>query len=527
MGASRVRLEGNERVSKPGAARIRDVRPAARVEVTVTVRHPELPAPGSPLTREELERRYAVSPDDSAAVRRALGRFGLTVSDGPAATGSLVVRGTAAQIEAAFEPRLGVYRGPTGAEFRGREGHLKIPRSLRGVVTGVFGLDQRRVAHRRLRAAQAAPGKTARPALGPADLERRYRFPAGDADGQTIAIAEFGGGYFADDVRRFCRRHGRDTPTITTVPVGLRPLTRERVAALPKDRRDEARGESREVMMDVEIVAGLCPKANLKVLFARFDQKGWIDLLDRVIALEPAPVAVSVSWGSAEDDSDWSSAARQAINHRLHAAALLGITMCVATGDDGSGDQMQDDRGHVHFPASSPFVLAVGGTMLERDDREVVWWNAPGDRSEPRGGSTGGGVSVAFERPSWQRVRPVRSVNPDARDGRTVPDVAALAGLPGYSLIYNGRPTMNGGTSAAAPLWAALIARIAAARAPNKPSPFLTPLLYDRRRRAAFRDITEGHNTSPQPGRGYHARPGYDAVSGLGVPDGEALLASL
>jgi len=391
----------------------------------------------------------------------------------------------------------------------------------------VFGLDQRRVAHRRLRAAQSPPGNTARPPLGPAELEQRYRFPAGEAEGQTIAIAEFGGGYFADDVQRFCRRHSRDTPAITAIPVGLRPLTRERLAALPKERRDEARGESREVMMDVEIVAGLCPKARLQLLFAPFHQKGWIDLLDRAITLEPTPVALSVSWGSAEDDADWSPAARQAINHRLHAAALLGITVCVATGDDGSGDQMQDDRGHVHFPASSPFVLAVGGTMLGHDDREVVWWNAPGDRSQPRGGSTGGGVSVEVERPSWQRVRRVRSINPGAHDGRMAPDVAALAGLPGYSLVYNGRPTMNGGTSAAAPLWAALIARIAAARAPSERTPFLTPLLYERRRRAAFRDITEGHNTSPQPGRGYHARPGYDAVSGLGVPDGEALLRAL
>jgi kumamolisin len=530
MAASHVRLEGNERAPKPDAVRVRGVRASSRVEVTVTVRHPELPPPGAPLTRDEFERQYAVSPDDTAAVRRALGRFGLTVSDGPPATGSLVVRGTAAQIEAAFEPRLGVYRSATGREFRGRDGDLKIPRSLHGILTGVFGLDQRRVARRRLRAAAAAPpgADPDAPPLGPAELERRYRFPDGDAGGQTIAIAEFGGAYFPDDVRRYCRRHGRDAPAVTAVPVGLRPLTRERIAALPSERRDEARGETREVMMDVEIVAGLCPKATLRVLFAPFHQKGWIDLLDRALALDPAPVALSVSWGSAEDCSDWSPAARRAINHRLHAAALRGITVCVATGDDGSGDQMQDDRGHVHFPASSPFVLAVGGTMLEHDEREVVWWNHPGDRSERRGGSTGGGVSVEFPRPEWQRVRRVGSINPGARDGRTVPDVAALAGLPGYSLIYNGRPTMNGGTSAAAPLWAALIARIAARR-PDVAPAFLTPLLYERRtrRRSAFRDVTHGHNTSPQPGRGYHARDGYDAVSGLGVPDGEALLASL
>ncbi len=526
MAAAHIRLEGNERKPKPGAVRIRDVPATAPVEVTVTVRHPDLPVPGAPMTHDQFARNHAASPDDTAAVERVLGRYGLIVSDATAATGSLVVSGTAAQIEAAFEPRLGVYRTAGGREFRGRAGHVKIPRALRDVVTGVFGLDRRRVARRRLRAAQAAPGASKLEPLGPAELERRYRFPAGHGEGQTIAIAEFGGGYFPADLRRYCHEHGRHVPHVTTVPVGLRPLTRRHIADLPTDRRAEARGESGEVMMDVQIVAGLCDKAEIYVLFAPFDQKGWIDLLDRVMTLDPSPVTVSVSWGSAEDSDDWSPAARRAINHRLHAAALLGITVCVATGDDGSGDQMQDDRGHAHFPASSPFVLAVGGTMLE-DDREVVWWNEPGDRSERRGGSTGGGVSAEFERPHWQRVRRVHSVNPGAIDGRTIPDVSALAGLPGYALVNSGRKTMNGGTSAATPLWAALIARIAARR-PDRRAQFLTPLLYaPARRRSAFRDITHGHNTSPQPGRGYHAREGFDAASGLGVPDGEGLLASL
>lgn len=540
MPASHVRLEGSERPPGRGAVRLGDVRAGSPVEVTVTVRHPELPPPDSPLSRAELEDRYVVSSTDTAAVKRVLGRFGLTVEVVSPATGSLMARGTAAQIQAAFRPGLGVYRSGGGVRYRGREGHVEIPRALRGIVTGVFGLDQRRVAHRRSRAAAAVPGVAGRAApepLGPAELERLYRFPAGDGKGQTIAIAEFGGGYFPDDVRRFCRLHGRDVPAITTVPVGLRPLTRERIAALSADRRAEARGESREVMMDVQIVAGLCPGASIQVLFAPFHQKGWVDLLDRAIGLDPPPVALSVSWGSAEDSDDWSPAARLAINHRLHAAALLGITVCAAAGDNGSGDGVGDDRGHVHFPASSPFVLAVGGTMRDHR-REVVWWNAPGDQSEPRGGSTGGGVSAEFDRPVWQRVRRVRSINPGARDGRTIPDVAALAGLPGYELVWNGRRTMNGGTSAATPLWAALIARVASRR-PGEPPVFLTPLLYARGRggrdgrdgrvrgRSAFRDITEGENTSPQPGRGYRAGPGYDAVSGWGVPDGKALLASL
>jgi kumamolisin len=164
-------------------------------------------------------------------------------------------------------------------------------------------------------------------------------------------------------------------------------------------------------------------------------------------------------------------------------------------------------------------------------DQEVVWWNAPGDRSARHGGSTGGGVSVEFERPTWQNVS-VRSLNARSIDGRTVPDVAALAGAPAYSFMFKGRTTRGGGTSAAAPLWAALIARIAASSHGVMPA-FLTPLLYQPgpsgriRGMYAFVDVTQGNNKSPQPGRGYRARRGYDAVTGWGVPDGQALLASL
>src|SRR5262249_12897613 len=161
------------------------------------------------LTRQQLEADHSVSPDDTAAVKRVLGRYGLTVSDAAAATGSLVVSGTAAQIEAAFAPGLGVYRTAGGREVRGREGHVKIPRALPGVVTGVFGLDERRVARRRVRERQGGRARSisSQQPLGPADLERRYRFPEGRGEGQAIAIAQFGGGYFPADLRRYCHEH--------------------------------------------------------------------------------------------------------------------------------------------------------------------------------------------------------------------------------------------------------------------------------------------------------------------------------
>jgi kumamolisin len=426
-------------------------------------------------------------------------------------------------MQAAFHPNLGVYHSDDQGEFLGREGDLTVPQELDGVVEGVFGLDQRRVAKRRTTetAAAAAP-------LKPGDLIKRYNFPIGDGAGQHAAIAEFGGGYFSTDLQAFAAKYGLPVAPVQTVAVNLKPETLQQIEGMPVQRRNQELDISAEVNMDVQILAALCPKANISVYFATFDQKGWVDLLNKVIS--DRPVVLSISWGLAEDNPDWSAAARTAINQRLAAAATLGITICVSAGDDGSGDEMTDGRAHVDFPASSPYVLSVGGTMLEGGS-EVTWFEAPGTRSAG-GGATGGGVSVIFDRPVWQNES-IASVNAGSFQGRVVPDVAALAGPPLYDLILAGTDSPNGGTSASAPLWAALITLINAALPASQAQRFLTPLLYQngadgKPRGSACRDIVVGQNaSSPQPGVGYSASAGYDAVTGWGVPDGQALLAAL
>jgi kumamolisin len=197
---------------------------------------------------------------------------------------------------------------------------------------------------------------------------------------------------------------------------------------------------------------------------------------------------------------------------------------------------MPDTRAHVEFPGSSPFVLAVGGTMLHGHgtaQSEVVWWEAPGQRLARRGGATGGGVSALFDRPAWQPEHLI-SLNHGSIAGRIVPDVAALAGAPYYELTLLGHSSPAGGTSAATPVWASLIARIDAALPAAKRQRFRAPMLYHKTAsgstigEAGCTDITAGHNTShPQPGKGYVAGKGYDAVTGWGVPNGKALLAAL
>jgi kumamolisin len=536
MADTHVVIEGGKRPTMADAEWACELAPSAPVTATLTLRGPALPDPGPALSRDEFQRDYAASADDIATVKQTLERFGLRIEQESALSRSVIVSGTAGQIEEAFRPGLGIYRSAGQGKFRGREGEVQVPVELDGIVTGVFGLDQRRVARRSNSGGQAgdqAAGQAGGQAhcagpkpFGPAELESHYRFPAAARVDETIAIAEFGGGLFDDDLAAFCARYGRPCPRPTVAPLGLKPLSRADISALPQAKRELAQAESREVTMDVEIVAGLCPGAHIIVYFATFDQKGLVDVLNAVISGNPAAaVVLSVSWGLAEDGPGWSKAALTAINERLQAASVMGITVCAASGDDGASDQVHDGRVHVHFPASSPYVLAVGGTMLDGEE-ELVWWEDPGEGTAGgRGGSSGGGVSVEFPRPPWQTV-PVASLNPDSIAGRIVPDVAALAGSPNYELVIDGRLAPTGGTSAATPLWAALSARITALRRSRASPAFLAPLLYKAGCRLAFTDITRGCNRTPHV-RGYKATTGYDAPSGWGVPDGQAVLRCL
>jgi kumamolisin len=276
------------------------------------------------------------------------------------------------------------------------------------------------------------------------------------------------------------------------------------------------------------------------VYFSDFSEQGWVDILAAAIHdKQNAPTVLSISWGMAEDDPSWSQGAIDAISDSLKAAALLGITVCVASGDDGSGDQETDGHAHVDFPSSSPYVLAVGGTNLRvrgGQPVEVVWKDGDGTRNDG-GGSTGGGVSTHFARPVWQKVN-ITSVNPGAIVGRVVPDVAAEAQTDGtttgYFFVSDGKPGLNGGTSAATPLWAALIARINAARGDGKRVGYLTPILYQALPAggsgtvgaSGCTDITSGNNITAPVG-GYTATTGFDAVSGWGSPNGTKLLDAL
>jgi kumamolisin len=407
-----------------------------------------------------------------------------------------------------------------------------VPAELEGVVSAVIGLSQRRIIRPKRVAKDQNRLADILPAATPADIEKIYDFPKGTAAGQKIAIAEFGGGYIASDLKAYCKKFDLHMPDVQAISVNSPAYTWSQMKKLPRSEREQQFLCADEVMLDTEIIAGLCPHAKIKIYFATFDQKGFVDLLNKVIA--DRPVVLSISWGVTEDASDWSTVARTAINERLALAAAHGITVCVSSGDDGAGDGRRGKRARVDFPASSPYVLGVGGTQIGGVNgrlEEVTWWFTPGTRLG-HGGSTGGGVSGIFDRPKWQNVR-IKSANRGAKNGRVVPDVAALAEGPRYSYVLFGKTERCAGTSASAPVWAALIARVNQKLPKAKKQRFLTPLLYRKLANgktlgsAVCRDIVVGNNRTEPPGFGYSAKRGYDAVTGWGSPNGKALLKKL
>lgn len=529
-------VPGSNRVPLPGARALGPCNRHATIEVLLKLRPktalPELRGrPATTMTREQLAATYGASEQDIDTVVHAFEKFGLKMVEKDPAACTVLLSGTAEQMENAFQVRLLEYEHPNG-NYRGRVGQVHVPTELSGIVEGVFGLDNRRVAHRRRhRHTHAAHARDVSSVPAdwyiPSELAEHYNFPPGDGSGQTIGLLEFGGGYFPDDLKQFCDVAGVAIPEVVVVSAD----------GTSTSQSDGAEGE---VMLDVEVVAGICPKATIAVYFAQFTEKGWIRVLDTVIQdSKNNPAVLSISWGFAEDALIWTRQAMAAVNEALKKAALLGITVCVASGDDGSSDAVDDGHAHVDFPASSPYVLAVGGTTIPGKNSgkpDICWKEGTGVR-DSGGGSTGGGVSAVFERPNWQEGITVQPVNPGGFVGRCIPDIAANAdwNASPYLLVVDGGAQPNGGTSAATPLCASLVALINAARGPGKQLGYLTPLLYQTAGpgiggptigAAGCTDVVSGDNITDKIG-GYSAGPGYDAVCGWGTPDGKKLMAAL
>jgi kumamolisin len=457
------------------------------------------------LTRERFASAYGAAEEDVEAVRRTATDSEVRVGAVDLARRAIRLSGPIGALNRLFGTEVLVFEGP-GGRFRGRVGALHLPPGLEGRVIGVFGLDQRPQMQTHFRVAQ-----TSGISYSPLQVAAAYSFPSGSTGaGQTIAILEFGGGFQNDDLQKFFQGVGLPTPNVTVVSVD----------GATNSPTGNANGPDGEVELDIEMAGAIAPGAQIVVYFAPNTDQGFLDALTTAIHdASNHPNLVSISWGGPE--STWTAQATTTFNQACEDATAMGITVTAASGDDGATDGEPTGTLAVDFPASAPYVLGCGGTrlLLDTEDadeitEEVVW----NDLSDGEG-ATGGGVSQLFPRPSYQSSAAVPT-GEGGYSGRGVPDVAGDADpQTGYSVYVDGAPTVIGGTSAVAPLWAGLIARLN--QALGAPLGFLQPLIYVAPESGTFHEITEGNNG------GFDAEPGWNACTGLGSPDGAALLSAL
>ncbi|KNE75384.1 Kumamolysin [Candidatus Burkholderia crenata] len=451
-------IAGSDKPQPEGARCLGACKPDEKIEVVVMLRRQNEDAfrqlmqkinsgaaDAVPVSREEFSKRFGASASDVARTEAFAKAHGLTVVRADPGARSVVLSGTIAQFSTVFGVKLKRFEHHAIGEYRGRTGPVNVPEDMKDLVTAVLGLDSRPQVrpHFRFR----PPFKTARSesstSYTPLDLARLYDFPGGDGSGQCVGIIELGGGYSESDLSAYFSQLGVAPPNVVAVGV-------DQANNAPSGNPN---GPDGEVTLDIEIVGAIVPGARIAVYFTANSDAGFIDAVNHAIHDDSnKPSVISISWGGPE--TNWTSQSQNTFDEVLQSAAALGVTVCAASGDSGSSDGASDGD-HVDFPASSPYVLACGGTHLLASASEIrgeVVWN-DGDQ----GGAGGGGVSAVFALPVWQSGLNVTRVSgaKSALTKRGVPDVAGDASpLTGYDVIIGGTQTVVGGTSAVAPLWA-------------------------------------------------------------------------
>ena len=512
MTSDYVELPGSYREppkETPAIASVRAVNPSEEIEISIYLKDRE-PDPLSqpPLTTQSVQppqnlnaQRLQEYKHDIDAISKFVSTSGLSIVKIDASRRLIKVSGTADKLEAAFRTKLHYYNdGKT--PFRARAGSLSVPSDVVNSIEAVLGLDTRPIANPKL-TRHANPHAI----VGhlPNEVAKLYGFPttAGMGAGQCISLIELGGGYRDSDNKGAFAAMGLEPPTVVSISVS---------GGMNKPGVDT--GADGEVALDIQVAGGAAPGAKIAVYFALNTTQGFVDAITRAIHDGVnRPSIISISWGSAE--ANWADQDLAAMATAFRDAARLNVTVLAAAGDNLATDGVADGRAHTDFPASSPYVLGCGGTVIDtvanNIQSERVWNN--GDSG------TGGGKSDKFDLPPYQAEANIpKSVN-DNRVGRGVPDIAANADPnSGYKVVVGGVGAPIGGTSAVAPLWAGLFALIN--ESCGKPVGLAHPLLYGNS--VAFRQITAGNNKDGQIG--YVAGPGWNACTGLGAPQGADLL---
>lgn len=508
------------------------------------------------LTNEQLVEKFGPSEKAVTEITKFANDHKLNIEMDPR-SGRAVLSGEAGKFQDAFQIPLKEYTTPDGTTFRGRQGALAIPDSLHRHIEGVYGLDNRPHARSYARflpmpeqtaeMGQASkfvePRDGGRVATNPADAPKggeapksgeapkgdapgggqaeprarigylsteiadAYKFPKqGMGENTSVSIIQLGGGMDMLNEAAYYKQHGLPMPEIKLVSVSGASTS---PSGIPR--------YDGEVALDSQIIGGIAPKAQQKIIFAPNTDAGFIDAVTRgtfEAAGERPTTAISISWGQAEEA--WTPQAMQGLSTAFKKAAMKGISIFAAAGDDGAVDNAPSGKFNTDYPASDPNVTAAGGTRLLIERGQIsseMAWNSSG-------GATGGGISQKFPRPDFQKDLniPKNPQNPNFL-GRGVPDIAGNADpSTGWKIKVGGVDQLSGGTSAVAPMFAGLSLRISSIIGQNT-GPW-NPFLYRQGMGggAIYNDIIMGHNN------GYSTAFGWDPVTGWGSVNGTAML---
>lgn len=478
---------------------------------------------GKYLTPEEFVERFAPTQEDYDKVIAYAQSLGLTVTGTHSNRTLLNVRGPTRSIETAFNLHLHQYQMPNGRKFYAPNNNPEVPVAIASIIDGIVGLDNSAVWRPFNRRKQTTGESLVSNATShsfpsgpgggysPSDLWTAYNLKGVSANGsgQIIALFELAG-YQASDINEYTKHFGLPAANLKNILV---------------DGGSGSGGDGdAEVTLDIELAIALAPESQIYVYEGPNSDQGVLDTYNR-IATDNLAKQVSTSWGMGENLT--SAQFLQAENAIFQQMAAHGQTIYAAAGDSGAYDNYDNNSSKslvVDDPASQPYVVGVGGTSLIVDSgsgayaSEVVWNDGLGN------GAGGGGVSVVWPIPSWQsKVSTVYS-----KSHRNVPDVSLNADTnTGYAIYFSGQWTIYGGTSCAAPLWAAFTARVNQELVSNQKPVlgFANPILYaigaGSSYSSNFHDITSGDNLY------YSASRGYDNATGWGSFNGTNLFATL
>lgn len=395
---------------------------------------------------------------------------------------------TVSDFQDAFHVIIAVYETVNHHSFLTHISPLCAPNEVASVISYVSGLSvEERIERRTPTAPQSKSedGTDWSAGISVLDLAAHYNFPEdATGKGQCIGIIELGGEFSKSDIETYFEALDIPTPKIKVI------------GKPPKPKSDAANAE---VALDIQIAAALAPDAKIVVYYS----KTIIDAL-RIIVKDKVnkPSVVSISWAAQE--SNYSESQIEEFGNLLYEAALLGITVIASSGDYGAFNHQS--YLNVSMPSSHPYVLGCGGTMLISDDEEIkneIVWNEQNGAS-----ATGGGYSDLFGIPEFQ-AKTIGFHHPH----RGVPDISANSGIHnGYQIVLNGQKVVVGGTSAATPLWAALIALLNEKLCYRLG--FCSPLLYGLANSKAFNQVVNGNNNY------FYAEDCWNPCTGLGTPNG-------